>query len=348
MPSIIETLLALNNGNLPPIPAPAPPMPIPGTFNPALTTAGQPLPTITPAYGASPDVMSSDVAPGAPLPPLDRNLIAQYLAQALPQPTAPAPLSRGQRIANALVGFGAGIQGRGPEFLQQLQEPQRAYEQQQQAYNLNKQQLGLAGLNAAERKQERQQEMQTRAAIAKSDRDFEIYKMNVAGNDKFAMQQLDQMHEMAKLQMVERMRLDYEDRKAKEAQEQKARDFAAQYGKQAPNPKVALEVGRFYAGLIPYEKLSPEAAGFQAMIYKREQASAEKLARAGRTPAPTEKMAILEDGTTVPASAVDKSKGAAVINGQRKKVVGYEGGKIPKTAGQKAPQGKLSDPAGVR
>ena len=151
MATILDLLMALNRDELPPVPAPAQPVPM------------APAPTgNVPEYGGPSQVTEP------PQAPLDTRIIQQMLALRGQAPTAPAPLSRGQRIANALMGFGAGLEGRGGQFLQQLQEPQRRYEAQQQAYNNLGTELGIRGLETAQRKQEKE----TQRAQQVSDREF--------------------------------------------------------------------------------------------------------------------------------------------------------------------------------
>src|SRR5262245_12207265 len=147
MPSFLETLLALNGGNLPPLPSPAPSMPL-------LPAPVAPIST-GPAYGASPDLMSSNIAPTAPLPPLDMNFVNQY-AGAPPIPPVIQQPGLLDKLSTALLGVSAGLQGRGGEFAQsvkaQQEAPQREYQRQVENYQQNRR----AGLELATRKQERQ------------------------------------------------------------------------------------------------------------------------------------------------------------------------------------------------
>src|SRR5262245_8195508 len=123
---LLRALMALNAGDLPPLPGPAKPLPIPLAPVPDLG----PLSTeTTAAYGA---LNPEPVPPRFITPTLpDTSLINQEVG---PAPTAPAPLSRAQRIFNAIGGFGAGVQGQGAQYLAQLQEPQREYQRQLERY----------------------------------------------------------------------------------------------------------------------------------------------------------------------------------------------------------------------
>src|SRR5262245_29389289 len=157
MPSFLETLLALNGLNVPPVPNAAP----------SLLPAGLPnvplAPTPAPPINIGPPPAMPGGAPAAPAPPLDLSLINQYQALRGPAPTPPVVQQPGflDKLSTALLGVSAGLQGRGGEFAQSVREerqrPQREYQRQLQAYNQQGTELGVQGLNAAERKQERQQ-----------------------------------------------------------------------------------------------------------------------------------------------------------------------------------------------
>lgn len=197
MPDFNAILAALANlppplsSSVPLVPAPAPPI----NGGPAFPQTEQ-------------DIAAQSVAPTAPTEPLDQNLIRQIMALAPPAPTAPAPLSRGQRIANALIGFGAGVQGNGPQFLEQLQQPQRQYQQQLANYNNERSRLGLTALETAQNKQERGQAERQRRADIQAQRDFEV--------------KLDQMkftNETARDQARNAFLLELQTRKDKEAED---------------------------------------------------------------------------------------------------------------------------------
>lgn len=114
--------------------------------------------------------------PPAPSLPLDRDIIERHLALLGPAPTPPPATqpSRLQRIALALQGFGAGVQGQGPQFLAALNEqrerPQREFEEQQRQFDRQKLQLGLRGLEAAQSAEDKRQARQQ----AEADRNFEL------------------------------------------------------------------------------------------------------------------------------------------------------------------------------
>lgn len=118
-----------------------------------------------------------EAPPVAPSASPDQAIIQQFLALAGPAP-APPPAQADPgllgKIALALQGFGAGVQGQGGQFLQNLREerarPQREFEQRQREFDRTRQQLGLAGLQEA-----RGAEEQRQARVqAQADRQFEI------------------------------------------------------------------------------------------------------------------------------------------------------------------------------
>src|SRR5262245_12190761 len=125
MPSFLETLLALNGVNLPPLPAVPPSKPLFPAPAPPISTG--------PAYGASPGLMVNDIAPAAPALPLDMNFINQYAG---PAPVAPVIQQPGflDKLSTALLGVSAGLQGYGPQYAQSVREerqrPQREYQRQ--------------------------------------------------------------------------------------------------------------------------------------------------------------------------------------------------------------------------
>jgi len=330
MPNILETLLALNGGNLPPLPAPAAPLP--------LMPAPAPPISVGPAFGASPELMASDVAPGAPAPPLDMNFVNNY--------AGPAPVAPVQRQPSKLELLGAILSGigSGPEYgaylREQRQQPQREYQRQQEQY----QQRRSQGLELATRSQERQQDRLTRQAEIKADRDFEIYKQSVAGNDKLAQQQLEQAHEMAKFQMQQRM---LADKQAEEEKAAKAKQRNQIYADLVKNPTFApTKVANEIADNIVFGKpMSPATEKWRSIQVDKAQAQIDKLSRPTTGGGVGKPMAKLDDGSVIPVSLVDKKNGIAIVNGQKRKVVDYVGGG---TSSAQPQQGKKSDPLGIR
>lgn len=193
---IIQLLMALNRGGLPPLPAPAPSEDI--MVRPGATTAipYAPVPGLGPlsedttaAFGAlNPEpVPPRFTEPAAP----DMNFVSQQTGA---PPVAPAPLSRGQRIANALIGFGAGLQGRGGEFLEQLREPQREYQRQVERYEGRRTQA----IEAAERRAEREADRANRAAELQYNRDYQTWLKKNGVREGAAAQQAEYAFELLK------------------------------------------------------------------------------------------------------------------------------------------------------
>src|SRR5262245_16202411 len=160
---LLRALMALNRGDLPPLPRPATSAPIPYAPVPDLG----PLSTeTTAAYGA---LNPEPVPPRFIQPTLpDASLINQEVG---PAPTAPAPLSRAQRIFNAIGGFGAGVQGQGAQYLAQLQEPQREYQRQLERYQVRR----TEALDRAERRAEREAAQAQRVAEMQYERDYKTW-----------------------------------------------------------------------------------------------------------------------------------------------------------------------------
>ena len=331
MPSFIDILQALNGGNLPPLPDPAKPM--------GLFPAPAPPITIGPPQGMP------DAAPMAPTQPLDMNFVNQYAGQAPVAPVASTPTTL-DKVAAILGGIAYG-----PQYAQMLQEqrqaPLREYQRQSEQYQNRKAQ----GLELATRKQERQQEQAQRQAEANQEREFKVWLQKTGVTDEVAIQQMRQAFEIQKIREQQRAADAKLQEQQRAQQERDARLIARDYGRLTDNPKIALELGRYYAGLT--DNLSPQAAKFESVQNRLNEARALRMARlaagGGGGGAQTEKMAILEDGTQVPASKVTR-EGYAIINGEPKNVVGYQGGKTPKAAAPKPqPKGNAKkDSLGIR
>jgi hypothetical protein len=329
MATILDLLMALNRDELPPIPQPAEPVPM------------APAPT-----GNVPEFGGPSQVTEPPQAPLDTRLIQQMLALRGPAPTAPAPLSRGQRIANALMGFGAGVEGRGGQFLQQLQEPQRQYQRQLENYNQQGTELGLRGLETAQR----QQEQKTRRAQEVSDREFAAEVNREARRLKLTDERELEMFRdtmLARRQREDDERAATEQRRREKAQQERdARVFASQLGRGpgAAPPRIAEELGNYYAKVT--DTLSPAAEKWLNAQAKRAQILASRPVGGGGKTGGGRPMAVLENGDVIPISKVNK-EGRAIINGKPVKVVGYTGGgaSSPKAA---APQGQKADPLGIR
>jgi len=328
MATILDLLMALNRDELPPVPAPATPVPM------------APAPTgNVPEYGGPSQVTEP------PQAPLDTRIIQHMLALRGPAPTAPAPRSKAERIFNALAGFGAGFQGNGAQFLQQLQEPQRQYQRQLENYNQLGAELGARGLEKAQREQERQttraQQVSDRQFAAEVDR--EARRLHLTDQRELEMFR-DTL--LARRQREDDERAAAEQRRKEKAQQERdARVFASQLGRGpgAAPARIAEELGNYYAKIS--DSLSPAAQKWLNAQAKRAEILASRPTGGGAGGGKL--MAQLENGQIIPSSLVDQKTGRVIIDGKPVKVVGYVGGgaSSAKTA---TPQGKKADPLGIR
>jgi len=109
------------------------------------------------------------VPPSLPGPVDVEGIRSRFAGMAGPEPVAPTvePTSLIIRIARALQGFGAGVQGQGPQFLAQLAEqreaPQREFRARKERFDTRKQELGTmaeqAVLSAEDRRLQRTTEL---------------------------------------------------------------------------------------------------------------------------------------------------------------------------------------------
>lgn len=322
MPTILDLLMALNRGDLPPLPGPAPSAPIPY----APTNLGPLSDETTAAFAAqNPEpVPPRFIQPAAP----DANFVNQYSGAA---PTPPAPPSRAQRIMNAIAGFGAGVQGQGAQFLSQLQEPQREYQRQVERYEGRRAQ----GLEAAERRAEREAAQANRAAELQYDRDFKAWmKKNDVRDDAAATQAkyaFDLLRD-AKRFDAERQEQDRRERAAKAKQRN---DIYAKLISQDFAPTRHAE--EIADNIVFGKPLSAAAEKWRSVKARKLEAQLANIGGGGGT-GPV--MARLQDGQLVPASLVNREFGGVILNGQLIPVVEYVGGKIPAR-----PQSQATTPA---
>jgi len=333
MPSFLETLLALNGGNLPPLPNPAPSMP--------LLPAPQAPISAGPAYGAPPGLMASDVAPTAPMGRVDQGFINNYAGPAPTPPVVQQP-STLEKIGAILSGIGIGPEY-GMALREERQRPQREYQAKLERY----QGARREGIQLEERRRERQQEMETRQAQEQSRRDFEIaaHKTNITD-------------QTAQMYLAHALQLD------RDAKQQAAQAQAAQEVEQKQLRLKAADLAKAYrlAGAIDpagkadwakelaetdlhlRDKASPGALRWLSAHVRLEQARANKAAAPAGTPADKNIVDIVDEKgnviTTMPYSKVKFADSGATIQG-------YPGAKIRPQ--QKQAKGKPSnnDPLGV-
>jgi hypothetical protein len=225
------------------------------------------------------------------------------------------------------MGFSAGLEGRGGQFLQQLQEPQRQYQRQLENYNQLGTELGVRGLEKAQR----EQEQKTRRAQEVSDREF------AAEADREARRlRLTDAREKAifdDLLLSRRQREDDERQAAEQRRRetaQRERDAIKLEGelitKDGAPSSIAKEIARRTAGLTdaPLSAAAEKWRGAQAKLADAKAVRLARIAAGGAGGGKT--MAQLENGQTIPVSLVDQKTGRVIIDGKPVKVVGYVGG----------------------
>jgi hypothetical protein len=280
--STLELLMALNGGNNPNLPdIPQPARPVIG--------AGPIAPPATPQYGGPSQVVEP------PQAPLDTRIIQQYLQAQGPAPQAPQPLSRGRRIANAIAAFGAGVEGRGPEFLRQLNEPQRRYEAQLEDYNQRGASLRVRGTEAALRDQENRTERAQRIADRQSEEEFqrESRRLNLYDDEsKMRLAHAFSLERDAKQARLEQTR---ELERERRAMELDAKQKTSQFFTASKNMALSRELGAHYAGLSD-APLSPAAVRLDQQLQGVQQARMGRaMGAGGRTGASSGAMKALQN-----------------------------------------------------
>lgn len=259
MASLIETLMRLNAGNLPPVPAPAPSMPL-GVATPPL--AG-------PTLGAPPDI-----PPVAPLPAPDANFINQFAGAPPVAPTVSEP-----NFIDRLAAVLGGIAG-GPRFAEGIREerdrPIREYQQQLERFQNRRSQ----GVEIDERRREREQDRATRTAEAKAEREFQQFIRRANFTDEQAILQARQAFELNKLREQERIQDERDAARAAAETEKQRRsienDLASKDG--APS-NIAKEISEWRVGLRP--ELSAAAQKWQGLQARKAEAQLARLSRIG-------------------------------------------------------------------
>src|SRR5262245_54870067 len=264
---LLRALMALNAGDLPPLPGPAKPLPIPLAPVPDLG----PLSTeTTAAYGA---LNPEPVPPRFITPTLpDASLINQEVG---PAPQAPAPLSRAQRIFNAIGGVGAGGQGQGAQFLGQLQEPQPREEAQVERYQGRR----TEALERAERRAEREAAQANRANELAYERDFKVWLSKNNDRSDEAKQRMAQMFTLQRDATRARLEEERAQRQERGQMEMEERHISDQFFGITRNKTLSDEIGKYRAGLI--KSLSPAAAALERRVTQLGDVRMNKAARIG-------------------------------------------------------------------
>ena len=210
-----QAVLSLLNGRGP---SPVAPVPL------ADTSGIGPLDMDTSAALAA--LQPQPVPPSLP-GPVDADAIrSQFAGMAGPEPVAPTmePTSMIIRIARALQGFGAGVQGQGPQFLEGLRQereaPMREFRARKERFDTRKQELGVmaeqAVLTAEDRRAQRTQSLLDKQA----ERDFEesIKRAGLKSAEAIAQMRaafdLERDARKAEFERQEQARKDAKDRKA--------------------------------------------------------------------------------------------------------------------------------------
>ena len=262
MATILDLLMALNRGDLPQLPAPA-----------------KPLPMIAPPI-AGPDFQAfPEEPPRAPGAALDPNIIAQFAGQAPTPPPARQPAGLLEKIMLGLQGFGAGVQGQGPQFLAQLAEqrerPQREYQRSLERFEGRR----MQGVEAATRAEERRREGQQRAAERAFERE---YNARVKQLDLQSQTERDLFRDtlLAKRQREDDERQAERLQKQQEQQDKiKLATLASGYRKLGAKDNIATELAR--KDLDPNLKLSPGAANWESTRVRLDELRANRLAAGG-------------------------------------------------------------------
>ncbi len=247
------------------------------------------FPSVGPAV--APDIPTPptmpEAPPVAPSAPLNPDIIRQYLQLLGPAPTPPptqAPVGILDKIAAALGGVSAGIQGYGPQYAQSLraqrEQPQREFEERQRQYQQQRTQLGLRGLEAAQSAEERRQDREQRVAERQFERDFQENARRMGITDQMAMEKL---REAATIQRDKERERAQDERQQEQIKAQKERDARILEGKLTTEDgapaKIAKEIARYTTQLS--DTISPAAEKWRGLRAQKIEAQLRRLSGAG-------------------------------------------------------------------
>lgn len=316
MATILDLLQALNRGDLPPLPGPAPSAPIPYAPVPNLG----PLSTdTTAAFGA----LNPEPVPPAILPPApaDQNFVSSYAGQEPVRPTVQPPTTL-QKIAAVLSGIGAGPEY-GMALKKQREDEVRTYQRQREIYDDRR----TRGLEIAERRSEREADQANRAAERQYEREYQQWVRKTGVRDAEAKTLLRQAFDLNVLRERERIADEKQQKAIDAATEKQRRDIEDELAsKDGAPPSVAREISEYRVGKRP--GLSAAAEKWRGLRAKKLEAQLARVGGSGGGGAGPV-MAQLQNGQVVPLSAVDKQSGGVMLNGDLVPVVGYVGGRIP-------------------
>jgi hypothetical protein len=258
----IELLMALNEaglrpGELPPLPDGARPLPL-----------GPLQPPNTPTYTFNPE---PDSPPVAPMPAQDTGFINSYAGE---RPTAPVRREPGllEKIAVILGGFGAGYNGQGAQYVQQIREerdaPIRRYEQSLREYENRRTQA----IEIDERRRDRQQARTQDAAEAQAQREFQEYIRRSGITDKMTLMELEQQYELGRIRERERVAEEKLTLQQREINDRQARAYKFQLIRDDDAPaNIAEEISQHIFNGKPLSKAAenwraPKVAKLQAQL----------------------------------------------------------------------------------
>lgn len=193
--------------------------------------------------------------PAAP----DMNFVNQYAGVAPERPVQRDP-SFLEKLSTVLLGVGAGLEGRGPQFVESVrarrEEPIRRYEAEQRVFEDRR----ARGFELAERRAEREADALHRANQASYETQYREWLRKNDVRDDAAKQRMAQAFTLERDARARLIEEDREQRRELRARQDDARSIAARYGTGpgAAPPAVAKEIGEYIANIR--DGLSPVAA----------------------------------------------------------------------------------------
>lgn len=366
MATVLQLLQALNRADLPPLPDPAKPAPIPyapvGNLGPLSNDT-------TAAFGA----LNPEPVPPAILPPLapDMNFVNSYAGTPPTPPTFQQPTTL-EKIAAVLSGIGLGPEY-GAQLREERQRPVREYQAAQERYQARRTQ----GVELAERRAEREADRANRAASAQYEREYKTWLKKMDIRQDQADLKTKQAFDLLKVREQERIADEKQERQVRAQQERDARTIAGRLGTGpgAAPAKIAEELGNYYAKLT--DKLSPAAENWRNAQARRAEVLAGRGAGGGTGGGVSKQTAKLVEEfnnarqNLITATARGDAKGQKDLRMRLSQLVkrlagrpgveaGYGAGQWPyvKVNGQlstgepgqqpTAPQNQQADPLGIR
>lgn len=197
--------------------------------------------------------------PAAP----DMNFVNQYAGVAPERPVEQQP-SFMQKLGAILGGVGAGFQGNGPQFVEQIrrtrEEPFRRYDAQMADYEGRR----TRAIEVAERRAIAEADALNRANEQIYERDFKVWLQKNGDRSDEQKQRMAQAFTLRRDARAAQLQEEAEQRRERRQQEQEARQTADQYFGLTGNKALSDEIGRYRAGLK--DSLSPAAARLEQRV----------------------------------------------------------------------------------